>query len=94
MFFATVTYGLETVLAVEIEELGIQIRGMKFERGKVVFKAFGEVNLLKKLRCADNIYCIVAEFTVGTHKSDLAEIESNIKKMNWNRLRISVTSGH
>jgi len=85
-FFATVTYGFETVLADEIEELGIEIRGMKFERGKVVFQSSGEVHRLMNLRCADNIYCVVAEFAVGKHKSDLAQIETAIKKLKWERL--------
>ncbi|MGM0882278.1 MAG: hypothetical protein ACQEXQ_14710 [Bacillota bacterium] len=85
-FFATVTHGLEAVLADEIKELGIEMRGMKYERGKVVFQAFGEVARLMKLRCADNIYSIISEFEVGLHKSDLTQIEIGIKKMNWERL--------
>jgi len=43
-FFATVTSGLEAVLANEIKELGLEILGI--ERGKVVFQAIGEVNRL------------------------------------------------
>ncbi|RXZ83763.1 methyltransferase domain-containing protein [Paenibacillaceae bacterium] len=87
-YFATVTNGLETVLGAEIEERGIARRDMKYERGKVVFKALEETNRLKTLRCADNIYCIVAEFTVGAYKSDLAHMASNMKKLNWNRLAV------
>jgi len=41
-FFATITYGLEAVLADEIKELGIEVRGRTYERGKVVFQAFGD----------------------------------------------------
>lgn len=73
-------------MADEIEALDIEIREMKFERGKVVFQAFGEVARLKRLRCADNIYRIIAEFKVGVHKSDLAQIEIGIMKLNWERL--------
>lgn len=87
-FFATVTHGLEAVLADEIKELGIEMRGMKYERGKVVFQAFGEVARLMKLRCADNIYSIIAEFEVGPYKSDLTQIENGIKKLNWGRLAL------
>lgn len=85
-FFATVTYGLEAVLADEIKELGIKVQGIKYERGKVFFQAFGEAARLMKLRCADNIYSVISEFEVGPHKSDLTQIEIGIKKMNWERL--------
>jgi 23S rRNA G2445 N2-methylase RlmL len=85
-FFATVTCGLESVLADEIKELGIKVRGIKYERGKVVFQALRDVAQLMKLRCADNIYNIIAEFEVGPHKSDLKQIEIGIKRLNWGRL--------
>lgn len=85
-FFATVTHGLEPVLADEIKELGIVLRAMTLERGKVIFQAFGEVSRLQKLRCADNLYSIVAEFPIGTQKSDLAKLRSSIERLNWERL--------
>ncbi|WP_411675166.1 THUMP domain-containing protein [Cohnella faecalis] len=85
-FFATVTYGLEAVLADEIKELGIEVRGIKYERGKIIFQAFGEAARLMRLRCADNVYRIIAEFEVGPHKSDLIQIEIGMKKLNWERL--------
>lgn len=85
-FFATVACGLEAVLAEEIEALGIKARGIKCERGKVIFYATGDPSQLIKLRCADNIYRILAEFQIGPHKSDLNQLAAAIDKLNWKRL--------
>jgi 23S rRNA G2445 N2-methylase RlmL len=85
-FFATVACGLEVVLADEIEELGIKARGIKCERGKVIFQATGNTSQLMKLRCADNIYRILAELRIGPHKSDLTQLAAAIDKLNWKRL--------
>lgn len=41
-----------------------------------------------KLRCADNLYRIIAEFEVGPHKSDLIQIDTGIKRINWGRLAV------
>lgn len=85
-FFATVTCGLETVLLDEIKELGTEVRELQVERGKVMFQAFQEVDQLKRLRCANNLYGIISEWTVGAQKSGLAQIESQMRKIHWRRI--------
>ncbi len=85
-FFATIVPGLEMVLADEIKELGVAAETITIERGKVFFQADRAANQLFRLRCADNIYSIIAEFPVGLHKIDLMQFAIAFGKLRWNGL--------
>lgn len=84
-YFATVTAGLEDVLADEIFELGITMNPIKSERGKVLFQSTKDINELLKPRCADNIYCVVCELPVGCHKKDLDQYAFDISRIEWTK---------
>jgi tRNA (guanine6-N2)-methyltransferase len=85
-FIATIVAGLEAVLADELSEFGIDRNIIRTERGKVIFSTQKSLNELIKLRCADNIYCIISEFPVGCHKADLKQYTTDINKLKWHEI--------
>jgi tRNA (guanine6-N2)-methyltransferase len=81
-YFATVLPGLEQLL---IEEIKIKLFGAQIEgntRGKVFFKTELNLNQLKTLKLADNLYQVISKFDVGIHRKDLQKLYEKIYRMN------------
>lgn len=93
-FLATIVSGLESVLAEEISELGINLDSIKLERGKILFKTKRNINELLKLRCADNIYCVICELPVGHQKKNLAQYAIDISQIKWTRILSAFNSSN
>jgi len=84
-YFATVVPGLEDLLVVEIKDRYSEIVVTKTERGKVFFTTTLDIDHLKTLRLANNIYLVISEFEVGLHRLHLRQLRDQISRINVKR---------
>lgn len=80
-YFATVLPGLEKLLEEEINNtlVGAQVIGTT--RGKVFIRANLNLDKLKTLKLADNLYQVITRFNVGNHRSDLQQLCDQISQL-------------
>lgn len=80
-YFATVLPGLEDLLIEEIKDRYDKIMITKTERGKVFFTTTLDIDHLKTLRLANNIYLVISELEVGLHRLHLHQLRDQISRI-------------
>ena len=83
-YMATCTPGTEHIVVGEITEAYERVNNAAIARGKVVFDCQSAVMDHNGLKCADNLYKLYKTFTVGNHKTDLADIGSLVCAIDFN----------
>lgn len=86
-YMATCVPGGESILEEEIRELPIALQVEIVERGKVFFRTEAGEDALFALRCADNIYRVLARFPIGPHKDALVPLEMTVARLDCRELR-------
>ncbi|WP_404457175.1 methyltransferase domain-containing protein [Oceanobacillus kapialis] len=81
-YFATVLTGLEQLLVEEINDKLIEAQVIKIARGKVFIKTNLNLDQLKTLKLADNLYQVITRFDVGIHRPDLQQLYNQIYWLN------------
>lgn len=81
-YFATVLPGLEDLLIEEIKGRYFEIVVSKTNRGKVFFTTALDIEQLKGLRLANNLYLVISELDVGLHRLDLHQLRDQVFRIN------------
>jgi len=82
-YMATCAPGLEFVLAGEIADVFKHANNLSQARGKVTFDYTPSDMDVNAVRCADNLYKLYRVFDVGPHKTDLGDIGSSVRDMDF-----------
>jgi len=77
-YMATCVKGLEFVVAAEVKDILGDVNNIRHTRGKVIFDC-KQMNMDINLRCIDNLYKLLCAFHIGSHKSDLQDIDKYIR---------------
>lgn len=81
-YFATVVPGLEQLLIDEINSKLTDIKIIGTKRGKVFIQSSLNLDILKTLKIANNLYLVIARFEVSIHRSDLNHLRDQIFQLN------------
>jgi len=81
-YFATVLHGLEELLIEEIRARYLEIVVTQTSRGKVFFTTTLDIEYLQALRLANNIYLVIAQFEVGSHRLHLDQLRDQVSRIN------------
>jgi len=81
-YFATVLPGLEDLLIEEIKDRYFEIVVTKTNRGKVFFATTLDIEHLKGLRVANNLYLVISELEVGFHRLYLHQLRDQVSRIN------------
>lgn len=81
-YFATVLPGLEDLLIQEIKHRCFEAVVTKANRGKVFFTTTLDIEHIKRLRIANNLYLVITELEVGLHRLDLEQLRDQIFHLN------------
>lgn len=77
-YFATVLTGLEEVLLEEINTKLSATQIKKLEKGKVFFSSNLNIDYLKTLKLADNLYQVITHFKVSKQRSSLQRLQKYV----------------
>ncbi|NOU92931.1 methyltransferase [Paenibacillus sp. LMG 31456] len=80
-YFATVLPGLEDLLIEEIKDRCFEIVVTKTNRGKVFFTTTLDIEHLKSLRLANNLYLVISELEVGLHRLHLHQLRDQVSRI-------------
>ncbi|MDT2797865.1 class I SAM-dependent methyltransferase [Enterococcus cecorum] len=80
-YFATVLPGLESLLKEEINVKLVRTKIVGTTRGKVFIKTTLNLEQLKTLKLADNIYQVISQFKIGFHRKDLQNLYKQIYQL-------------
>ncbi|SDD37659.1 23S rRNA G2445 N2-methylase RlmL [Paenibacillus sp. UNCCL117] len=81
-YFATVLPGLEDLLIEEIKYRCFEIVVTKTNRGKVFFTTTLDIEHLKSLRLANNLYLVISELEIGLHRIHLHQLRDQVSRIN------------
>jgi 23S rRNA G2445 N2-methylase RlmL len=81
-YFVTVLPGLEDLLIQEIKHRCFETVITKVNRGKVFFTSKLDVEDLKRLRLANNLYFVITELEIGLHRQHLRQLCNQVFHIN------------
>ncbi|RAV14188.1 methyltransferase [Paenibacillus contaminans] len=81
-YFATVLPGLEDLSIEEIKDRCFEIVVTQKNRGKVFFTTTLDIEHLKRLRLVNNLYLVISELEVGSHRLHLHPLRDQVSRIN------------
>jgi 23S rRNA G2445 N2-methylase RlmL len=81
-YFTTALPGLEDLLIQKIKHRCFETVITKVNRGKVFFTSILDVEDLKRLRLANNLYLTITELEVGLHRQHLQQLCNQVFHIN------------
>nr|WP_175476098.1 methyltransferase domain-containing protein [Evansella caseinilytica] len=93
-YFATVLPGLEDILIEEIQEKLYATKVIKRTRGKVFIRTALNIEQLKELKIADNLYLLISKLDIGLHRSHLDQLRDQMFHLNLKPFLKKGTSYH